>query len=64
MRESLFFISTVVISVIFIFIWIIFFGPVKGEEKTYIQDSTFFAIVVMGLLLLAFIAVAIMVLLL
>ncbi|AHE73146.1 hypothetical protein M942_15215 [Enterobacter ludwigii] len=29
----------------------------KGEEKTYVQDSTTFAIAVMVLLLIAFIAV-------
>ena len=44
-------------SVTFIFIWIMLVGPMKGEEKTYVQDSTTFAIVVMVLLFIAFIAV-------
>ncbi|ELE9013788.1 hypothetical protein B1H42_12540 [Enterobacter cloacae subsp. cloacae] len=57
MRESLFFVSVVIASVTFIFIWIMLVGPMKGEEKTYVQDSTTFAIVVMVLLLIAFIAV-------
>jgi hypothetical protein len=37
-------------------------GPVKGDEKTYIQDSTTFAIVVMVLLLIAFTTVSVTVL--
>ena len=57
MRESLFFVSVVIASVTFIFIWIMLVGPMKGEEKTYVQDSTTFAIAVMVLLLIAFIAV-------
>ena len=39
-------------------------GPVKGDEKTYIQDSTTFAIVVMVLLLVAFTTVSVTVLML
>lgn len=62
LRESLFFISVAIISFTFIFIWIMLVGPVKGDEKTYIQDSTTFAIVVMVLLLIAFTTVSVTVL--
>jgi hypothetical protein len=46
----------VIASVTFIFIWIMLVGPMKGR-KTYVQDSTTFAIAVMVLLFIAFIAV-------
>ncbi|EEF6878896.1 hypothetical protein GPG95_004106 [Salmonella enterica] len=62
MREVLFFIIVTVISITTIFIWIIFFGPMRGQEKTYIQDSTTFAIVVMVMLFVAFLAVTVAVL--
>ena len=63
MRESLFFVSVFIASITFIFIWIMLIGPMKGEEKTYVQDSTTFAIAVMVLLLMAFVAVTVTVLL-
>lgn len=62
LREVLFFIAVTVISITAIFIWIIFFGPMRGQEKTYIQDSTTFAIVVMAMLFAAFVAVTVVVL--
>jgi len=63
LRESLFFISVFIASVTFIFIWIMLVGPMKGEEKTYVQDSTTFAIIVMALLLMTFIVVTVTILL-
>ncbi len=57
MKDILFFISVVVISVTAIFIWIMLFGPMKGDERSYIQDSTSFAIAAMLLLFIAFLAI-------
>jgi len=57
LKDILFFISVVVISVTAIFIWIMLFGPMKGDERSYIQDSTSFAIAAMLLLFIAFLAI-------
>ncbi|HDR2753197.1 TPA: hypothetical protein QCJ76_001765 [Enterobacter asburiae] len=62
MKTGLFLISIAVLCFTFLFIWIVLIGPVNGQEKTYLKDSTTFAIIAMAVLLIAFVVVTVMVL--
>ncbi|NIF35286.1 hypothetical protein F3J30_01870 [Enterobacter sp. Tr-810] len=62
MKTGLFLISIAVLCFTFLFIWIVLIGPVNGQDKTYFNDSTTFAVIAMAVLFIAFVVVTVMVL--